>query len=85
MRVCASYEQLRSVVVEGRGGGWRHGWSVLVRSGMAAWSRAIAALGGKDERQPGRPPIPAPDIAGHIGAEIVHVLASLVLGHVQPP
>ncbi|MGW2937746.1 hypothetical protein ACWDA7_39415 [Streptomyces sp. NPDC001156] len=83
--MAASYEQLRSAVVEGRGGGWRHGWSVLVRSGMAAWSRAIAALRGPVGQQPDRPPVPALDVADHLATELVHVLASLVLGHGRPP
>ncbi|MGX4694391.1 hypothetical protein [Streptomyces sp. JNUCC 63] len=71
--------------MEGRGGGWRHGWSVLVRSGMAAWSRAMEAVRGPGGQQPDRLPALAGDVADDLGTELVHVLASLVLGHGLPP
>jgi len=85
-RVSEQYEQLRSAVVEGHGGGWRHGFAVLVRSGMAAWSRAITALlTGRDKPTGDPAPAPGADVTAHVGAELVDVLASLVLGRLHPP
>lgn len=86
MRVAEQYEQLRSAVVEGHGGGWRHGFAVLARSGMAAWSRAITALdAGRDK--PAAPPAPAPEpgVTDAVTAELVDVLAELVLSRLRPP
>ncbi|MET8184151.1 hypothetical protein [Streptomyces sp. NPDC005336] len=79
------YEQLRSAIIEGRGGGWRHGFSVLVRSGMAAWSLALAALHGREEPRSEPAPVSEASVGDHLGAELVDVLASLVLGRLQPP
>ncbi|KAF5990619.1 hypothetical protein BOG92_000040 [Streptomyces sp. WAC00263] len=80
------YERLRSAVVEGHGGGWRHGFAVLARSGMAAWSHAITALVTGREKPMGGPAFAVEAaVTGGVTAELVDVLAELVLGRLQPP
>ncbi|MFJ9541390.1 hypothetical protein ACIRPX_29570 [Streptomyces sp. NPDC101225] len=78
------YEELRAAVFEGRGAGWRHGWAVLVRSGMAAWSKAVAALV-PPPRATDEMPVQAVAVEGEAADQLVHVLAGLVLGRLQPP
>lgn len=84
--VSQRYEDLRAAVLGGRDAGWRHGWAVLARAGMAAWTNAVTAF----KSAPGivRPVGSGPDTAPPTGgsdAELVHVLAGLVLGQLRPP
>ena len=80
------YERLRAAVVEGHGGGWRHGFAVLARSGMAAWSRAITVLVTGPEKPMAGPAFAVKAaVTGGVTAELVDVLAELVLGRLQPP
>ena len=44
-RLAAGYELLRGQVLAGQPGGWRRGWAVLARRGMAAWITAWTAAG----------------------------------------
>jgi hypothetical protein len=40
----ADYERLREQVLAARPDGWRRGWAVLARRGMAAWITAWTAM-----------------------------------------
>lgn len=44
-RLAADYERLRSQVLAAQPDGWRRGWAVLARQGMAAWITTRAAAG----------------------------------------
>jgi hypothetical protein len=68
-------------VLGGKGNGRRHAWSVLTRSGMAAWAAAVALIS-----TPRRDPAPEPDRTttavlpdGGRCAHLVDVLAALVM------
>jgi hypothetical protein len=43
-RPAADYERLRAQVLAARPDGWRRGWAVLARRGMAAWITTRAAM-----------------------------------------
>jgi hypothetical protein len=44
-RLAADYERLRGQVLAAQPDGWRRGWAVLARQGMAAWITTRAAAG----------------------------------------
>jgi hypothetical protein len=46
----ADYEWLRGQVLAARPDGWRRGWAVLARRGMAAWITTWAAVNGSADR-----------------------------------
>jgi hypothetical protein len=43
-RLVADYERLREQALAARPDGWRHGWAVLARRGMAAWITTWTAV-----------------------------------------
>jgi len=70
------YEQLRCRALSGDADGWRLGLGVVQHRGVAAWLRVRTATA---------PARPAPDrsalpLAGDVDAELVGLLASMVLG-----
>jgi len=77
------YEELRNQATERHAPVVRHGLAVLLRQGMAAWMDAWSKVptppprSAKDNRSK---PCPVPDGSG---AEVVHVLAAMALGHLQ--
>lgn len=79
--VTARYEQLRAAVLRGAGAGWRHGWAVLVGTGMAAWVRAIARIA----PEPAGTPAPPAGPSGQVAAELMQVLVAMVLARPMPP
>jgi hypothetical protein len=80
--LCAEYEQLRRVALDGHRDGWRHGLGVLAAKGMAGWMRACRTIA---------PPAPAPTSAtpsrglvaglGPAARELVTVMAAMALAH----
>jgi hypothetical protein len=46
----AGYERLREQVLAAQPDGWRRGWAVLARRGMAAWITTWAAVDGAADR-----------------------------------
>jgi len=79
----ARYETLRAYAVEHHVSASRDGLVVLLRQGVAAWMEAWSTLA-----TPPAPPMqtqrqrlsPMPD---KVGAEVVHILATMTLGHLQ--
>lgn len=49
-RLAADYERLREQVLAAQPDGWRRGWAVLARRGMAAWITTRAAAGDPADR-----------------------------------
>lgn len=49
-RLAADYERLRGQVLAAQPDGWRRGWAVLARRGMAAWITTRAAAGDPADR-----------------------------------
>ena len=86
---CRRYEDLRAAVFTGCEAGWRHGWAVLARSGMAVWARVVTAINPGPRIGEPTPSAfasgPAATPGGAVEAELVHVLAALVLGRLKPP
>lgn len=72
------YEDLRAGVLGGPDGGSRHGWAVLVRSGMAAWLVAVARIPGCGQRDRVRPGQHSGLASGQPNGELVQVLATMV-------
>jgi hypothetical protein len=73
-RLAADYERLREQVLAAQPDGWRRGWAVLARRGLAAWITAwTAAADQADQRGTAaadpRPPSlsPAPRKGGESG------------------
>jgi hypothetical protein len=64
------YEDLRAAVLGGRDRGSRHGWSVLARSGMAAWIKEVARIPVPSKAVRHQPPEPLA-----MAGELVEVLA----------
>ena len=49
-RLAAGYERLRAQVLAAQPDGWRRGWAVLARRGMAAWITTRAAMDEEADR-----------------------------------
>ncbi len=80
-QVTERYEALRAAVLGGAGQGWRHAWSVLARSGMAAWVAAVCVIP-VPSLPPGTPQDPAgPAPGGALSAQLVAALAGMVMAH----
>ncbi len=59
---------------------------MLTRAGMAAWAKAVTVIRTAASATGSTAGGPAADQPGGVrGAELVHGLASLVLGHLRPP
>lgn len=79
------YEQLRSAVVHGTGQGFAHAWAVLARSGMAAWAAAVGAVPTVRRVTGGTRPSPSgPEPPAAVTAQLVAVLAQMVLARAAP-
>ena len=78
----ARYETLRSYAVERHAPASREGLVVLLRQGVAAWMDAWSTLPvpTRPTRAEREQPSPLPNGAS---AEVVRVLASMTLGHIQ--
>lgn len=93
----ADYERLRGQVLAAQPDGWRRGWAVLARRGMAAWITTRAAVDDPADRHgtAAADPRPLPATPGKGGesglargslppaatAGIVTVLAAMTLAH----
>jgi len=49
-QLVADYERLREQVLAAQPDGWRRGWAVLARRGMAAWITTRAAMDEEPDR-----------------------------------
>jgi hypothetical protein len=76
--VVAAYEELRSHVLAGSPGGPHWGMIVLLREGIAAWIEHHTARGGV-AAQAATLLIPRSALPEMLHAEMVHVLAEIVL------
>jgi hypothetical protein len=74
----AAYEELRSHMLAGSPGGPHFGMVVLLREGVAAWIERRAACRGS-AAQSATHSAPRPLLFDRLHAEIVHVLAGIVL------
>jgi hypothetical protein len=73
------YERLRERVLAGRPDGWRLGYALLARRGMAGWMAAQSAVAPAPAADaPAAPAAPGPE--GDCG-QIVSVLAEMALAH----
>ena len=62
----------------------RHGLAVLLRQGLAAWMDAWSTvLTGSAQAIPAPTSRPGP-VADDMGADVVHLLTAMTLGHIQP-
>jgi hypothetical protein len=81
--VVERYEQLRAAVLDGVGEGFRHGWGVLARGGMAAWAAAVGRI--PPARRAPVAPAPAREpLADRLAGELVQVIAGIVLAWPAP-
>jgi hypothetical protein len=75
--VVDGYEQLRARALGGDAEGWRLGLGVLQQRGLAAWLRVRQAA--TAAHPPPTPARSAPPVGGGVDAELVGLLASMVL------
>jgi hypothetical protein len=78
--IAVRYEQLRNHAVSGIGGGDRFGLVILLREGVAAWmADASTQAAATTQRVAEGAPDPMPVVADELHADMVGVLANMVM------
>ena len=78
------YEALRQRALERVPPLTRHGLTVVLRQGLPAWMDAWSTvLTGSAPAVPAPTSQPGP-VADAMGADVVHLLTAMTLGHIQP-